>query len=204
MDGKEYLNQIASTVRPEKKSRAGFMSSPIFKVAIGGILAFSIIAIVGAVLTGGKANLKDQCVGLKLQLDNALSVISSYQSDLKSSDLRSSSASLRGVLSNTNRDLTEYITQKYEYKAGKEKTDLVEEAKSHKDEMESDLFNAKINGTLDRIYALKMAYEISLVMTKETTIYNATSDSTLKEILNTSYDSLNTLYSGFNDFSEAK
>lgn len=204
MDNKEYLKQISSDIRPEKKSRMGFMSSPIFKVVCGGVVAFILIAIIGAVLSNGKANLKDQCIGLKLQLDNTLATISDYQSDLKSSNLRSSSASLYGVFSNTNRDLTDYVTQKYEYKSGKEDENLVEEATLHKDALEADLFNAKINGTLDRIYALKMAYEISVIMAQETSVYNATSDDALRGILSTSYDSLNTLYSKFNDFSETK
>lgn len=202
MDNKEYLNQIASKVRPEKKSRLGFMSSPIFKVAIGGVVAFALLAIIGAVLSGSKESLKNQCIGLKLQVDNTYNVASDYQSNLKSSDLRSSSASFRSVLANTSRDLTDYVTEKYSYKAGKEDEDVASEAKLNKDALEADLFEAKINGTLDRIFARKMAYEVSLLMNKETSIYRATTDETLKEIMNTSYGSLETIYNAFNNFTE--
>ena len=200
MDNTEYLKQISQTVRPEKKSR-GWMSSPIFKVVVGGILAFIVIMIIGSVITGGKTSLKEQTISLKLHVENTMNVVSEYQTNLKSSDLRSSSASLSGILSNTNRKLTEYIEGKY---SDKDSKDLEEEATTHKDELENDLFEAKINGILDRIFAHKMALEVYLIIAEETSIYDASKDENLKSILESSYNSLNNLYNNFNDFSETK
>ena len=79
-----------------------------------------------------------------------------------------------------------------------------EEAKLTADELSSELFAAKINGLLDRTFAHKMSLEIYSVMGEEMTIYNSTSDTetALREILSSSYDSLNNLYTQFNDFSE--
>ena len=65
------------------------------------------------------------------------------------------------------------------------------------------MFEAKINGILDRIYAHKMAYEISLITTREAQIMKSINNDTLNEILTTSYNSLETLYDKFNNFSEA-
>ena len=177
------------------------MSSPIFKVVVGGILAFIVIMIIGSVITGGKTSLKKQTISLKLHVENTMNVVSEYQTNLKSSDLRSSSASLSGILSNTNRKLAEYIEGKY---SDKDSKDLEEEATAHKDELENDLFEAKINGILDRIFAHKMALEVSLIITEETSIYDASKDENLKSILESSYNSLNNLYNNFNDFSETK
>ena len=204
MDGTEYLEQISSTVRPDKKPKFNFMSSLIFKLAIGAVIVFIALAIIGGILSGGKADIKEQTISLNLHISNTLSTISEYKSNLKSSDLRSSSASLYSVLSNTNRDLDEYISKKYSVKSGSEGKKLKDEAKLHNDELVNSLFEAKITGTLDRIFAHKMAYEISLITTKETSIYNASGDGTLKTILESSYNSLENLYDRFNDFSEIK
>ena len=67
-----------------------------------------------------------------------------------------------------------------------------------------DLFEAKINGNLDRIYAHKMSYEVSVIMNDETKLYNGSNDDALKAILSTSYTSLENLYNSISNFSEAK
>lgn len=207
MDGQEYLNQISASVRPEKKSSkmgGGFMSSPIFKVLIVGVVALALIIIIGSLLSGGESSL-DKNLSLKLHIDNTMETISTYRGNLKSSNLRSSSVSLSSILSNTSRELGDYIAEKYpSYKEGKEDEDIVEEATLHSDELNNTLFEAKISGTLDRIYAHKMAYEISLITTKEESLLASSRDDDLKNILETSYNSLANLYSNFSDFSETK
>lgn len=205
MDGQEYLNQISTAVRPEKKSgMGGLMGSPIFKVAAVGVIAFIVIIIIGAVLSGGKGGVEKQGTELLLHIDNTSGVISTYQPSLKSSDLRSSSASLYSILSNTSRELTDYLTTKFNYKPKSVDKKWVEAATLHNDELDETLFNAKINGILDRIYAHKMAYEISLITSKESSLYASSRDDALREIINSSYNSLNNLYDKFNDFSETK
>ena len=81
---------------------------------------------------------------------------------------------------------------------------LEEDANLAKDALDSELFEAKINGLLDRIYAHKMAYEVSALMSEESEISSATNDASLKSLLTTSYDSLKNLYDRFNGFSETK
>ena len=204
MDDKEYLKQISASVRPEKKPKTSFMSSTLFKVGMGGIVAFIAIMIISSIISGAKGDVKTQSIALKLHLDDTAAVISVYQKSVKSSGLRSSSASLYSVLSNTSREVGDYLTDKYSYKAGSENKNLKDAAALHKDGLETDLFEAKINGILDRIYTHKMAYEISLIMTEESSIYNASGNETLRGILETSYNSLDKLYEEFNNFSETK
>ena len=67
-----------------------------------------------------------------------------------------------------------------------------------------ELFEAKINGMLDDIFAHKMAYEISLFQAEMVAIDKATSDNNLREILGSPYESLGNLYELLNNFSEAK
>ena len=176
------------------------MSSTIFKLITGTVVAFILIAIVGAVLNSNKTGVKDQAVSLKLSIDSTLSIISEYQSSVKSSNLRSSSTSLYSVLSNTNRDLTSFMTENYKYNAKEDDKKFADDVALEKDGLESALFEAKINGILDQVYANKMAYVIALISAKETSLYNATSDSGLQNLLATSYNSLENLYNQFNDF----
>ena len=204
MDNQEYLKQISSTVRPEKQTKS-FLSSTIFKVILGGLVALLVIIIAGSIITGSKASVKERAIALKLHIENTLSVISNYQPNIKSSNLRSSSASLSGVLSNTNRDLTAFIEEKYSYKGNTaEDKKMKAEAEAHRDELTNDLFEAKINGILDRIFAHKMAFEIALITADEESIYEASGNEDLKSIMLTSYESLNNLYDKFNSFSETK
>ena len=141
---------------------------------------------------------------MKLHLDGTSEVIQEYQQYVKSSILRSNSASLSGVLTNSSKELTDYLVDRYGFKDKDIDKKKVEAATAEKDEFANDLFEAKINGILDRIYAHKMAYEISLLTAEEARLMNTTNNETLKELLNTSYESLNNLYDKFNDFSETK
>ncbi|MDO4611917.1 MAG: hypothetical protein Q4B29_00420 [Candidatus Saccharibacteria bacterium] len=202
MENLDYLNQISGDVRPTKSGKPGFMSSPFFKLGVGGLIALILILILGAILNAGSGGVKEQSFWLELRLSNTLEVVSTYQANVKSSDLRSSSASLYGILSNTERELNEYLAKKYNYTEKSVDKKMVEEATLEKDGLSSELFEAKINGNLDRIYAHKMAYEISLISSKESSIYGSTKDEELKGILETSFNSLNNLYEKFNSFSE--
>jgi len=204
MQGQEYLNQISAENRPLKKNGKGIFHSKIFMASMIGLIILIVIIIIGSILSGSKDREKNLSLALKLHLDNTASVISKYQSQIKSSDLRSSSASFYSVLSNTSNELTDYLTKKYNYKEKDIDKGLVDEATLSKDGLEADLFEAKINGILDRIYAHKMVYEISLFMNEESKLMNMTKDSDYKEILTKSYNSLNNLSGSFSNFSETK
>lgn len=204
MDRQEYLNQISTKNLPSTGGKKpGILSSKFFWVGAIGIGALVLIIIIGSLISGGKASGKDQLFSLILHVDNTSELIEAYQPNVKSSDLRSHSASLYSVLSNTSRELTEFAEEKYNFKEKDIKKDLAEEETTAKDGLEAELFEAKINGILDRIYAHKMAYEISLITTREAQIMKSINNDTLNEILTTSYNSLETLYDKFNNFSEA-
>lgn len=153
---------------------------------------------------GGKKSEKDLAIDLKLHTDNIVAVIDEYQPNVKSSALRSYSASLRGVLSNTSNGVSSYLVERYNFKDKEISKAVQEQAQLTLDELANELFEAKINGILDRIYAHKMAYEISMLTTEEEKLSDATKNESLQGILKESYDSLNNLYSNFNDFSETK
>lgn len=208
MDGQEYLNQISASVRPvkQKKGVGGFLgifSSIYFKLGMLALVILIIVAIIGSVL-GSLPTTEEKAIDLKLRIDNTSDVIAKYQPDIKSSLLRSLSASLKGVLTNTSTQLNNYMVQTYEYSEANIKETAKEAAELNKDSLINEFFEAKINGLLDRVYAHKMTLEVYSIMSDESSIFTATSDETLKSLLSNSYDSLNNLYKELNDFSETK
>ncbi len=170
-------------------------------VGMIGVVGIILMAIIGAVLGGGKSGVKEQTIDLRVRLENTSSVISTYQPSVKSSELRSSSASLGGVISNTNKELSAYTESAYGIKSLSKEQQQSDE--NRRLGLEQELFEAKINGILDRIYAHKMSYEISVIMSMEGKLYDATSNDSLRTILNTSYNSLKNLQEKFSNFSEA-
>ena len=207
MDAQDYLNQIAAepkVVKP-KTGISKWLTNRFVLVGLIGVVGLVVIIVIGAIIGGGSEGVMTRSLRLLLHVDNTATVVTDFQPSVKSSELRSSSASLAGVLSNTSRELTSYLTEKYGEKVTKDiNKNLEEDANLAKDALDSELFEAKINGLLDRIYAHKMAYEVSALMSEESEISSATNDASLKSLLTTSYDSLKNLYDRFNGFSETK
>ena len=206
MDSQDYLDQISKSarpVKPAKKGLSGILSSIWFKLGLGALALLIVMVIFGSIL-GGRTTLEERCTTMKLKMDGVAEVVSEYQPFVKSSLLRSISASLKGVLTNTSSQLNNFMINAYQYEEGKVKQAVREEAELNKEALSNDLFEAKINGLLDRTFAHKMANEIYLIMSDEAGIANDSEEAELKEILTSSYDSLNNLYTQFNDFSETK
>lgn len=205
MDKQDYLNEISNSTKPTATSNTPkIFSSKFFLAGIIGITFFIIIVIAGSAISGSKDSIKDKLFSLILHISYTTDVIKEYQPHVKSSDLRSYSESLNNVLSSDTSSLTTYAEEKYDYKTKSIKESVQEEEQTYKDDLLSDLFNAKITGSLDFIYAQKLATDISLIQSRETQIIKATSDSDLRNTLNTSYESLTVLYNKFNSFSESK
>ena len=206
MESQEYLNQLSAKVRPEKVSKGGlsFLNSIYVKIILGAVVALVLLAILGSLIGGTRVDESTKVLSLNARIANTESVIKTYQTNVKSSDLRSNAASLASVLANTSRDLTTYTSENYKSKGKDAQKAIDAKAATEKEELETELFSAKINGILDRIFAHKMAYEISVIATREEEIINSTGKAELKEILTTSYESLANLYDKFNDFSETK
>ena len=203
MESQDYLNQIST--KPVAKKDAGGISgllkSKIVWLIVGALGLFILFAILGAVLSSNKGDMKSDLVRFQLHLENTSNVISEYQSKVKSSTLRSHSASLSTVLENTHSKITNYLAEKYNMKKNENKK-LAEQMKTEQDALMNELFEAKITGVLDRTYAHKMAYEISLFLTEEAKILKVSKDDVLNDIINESYNSLKILYDNFNNFSE--
>lgn len=206
MDNQTYLDQISASNRPAKKAGgiSNFLSSILGKVIIGGVVAFIAIMILGNILSGNKGSLKDRTIKLSLHLSNVSTVIDTYRPFVKSSDLRSASVTLSTILAATSSAVTNNLNSEEKFDPKKVDKKITEEEENLRVELDTELFEAKINGLLDRTYARKIAYEISIIMSREADIIKSTKDDTLKTELTNSYNNLDTLYDSFDSFSEAK
>lgn len=208
MDSQDYLDQISAGVRPAgpKSGLMKIISSKYFKWGAIALAVLIVIIIFGSIL-GNKPSMKNKLFSFNLHLAGDIEMIDTYQPSVKSSKLRSISASLRGIFSNTYSQLDAYVAQVFAIddkviEKSKELQDLIEEADLYKAELDNDLFAAKINGLLDRTYAHKMALEIYSILSEENGIIKTADDANLKSILDSNQASLENLYNEFNNFSE--
>lgn len=204
MDKQAYLDQLSASVRPTKSAKKSFFSSIIFKVLLAGVIILTLTLILGAVFSNINAREKTRSISLKLHIDNVSNTIKTYQPLLKSSALRSSSASLANILKSTSRDLTAHLETAYSYKKKGADKSLISKETTLSDKLNNELFEAKINGILDRTYSHKMTYEISIFTTHESELIKTTKSPNLKVLLENSHQSLSNLYSQFDNFSETK
>ena len=92
------------------------------------------------------------------------------------------------------------LQKKYNFKMSSVDKDLKEQATLEKDGLEAELSKAWINGMLDSVFATKAQEEISAFMKEASELRDATNDDELREILDSSYSSLKTLYDKFGSF----
>ena len=206
MDSQDYLNQISAEARPAKNN-TGLMKIITSKYFMWGMIALAaliVMMIFGSIMgSNKKPSLEVECYTLNLHLSSDVELIDTYQPNVKSSKLRSLSASLKGIFSNTSSQLTNYMEQAFKIDE-KKLANYAEEAELNKEALNEDLFAAKINGLLDRTYAHKMALEIYTIISDETGIIDTTKDDDLKSILKNSQTSLENLYNEFSNFSETE
>lgn len=205
MDGQEYLNQISASNRPtQQSSLSKILTSKFFLIGVGALVALIFIIIIGSMLSSGKSDEKSECIALYLHINNTSGIISEYQDSVRSSSLRASSSSLNTVLQDTGKKMEEYLVQKYNFKGKDVSKKLSEQLAFDVETLNNELYDAKINGVLDRTYAHKMDYEIQLFEAEANQIYNKTDEEVLKDILGTFGSSLENLYNEFNNFSEGQ
>lgn len=205
MDGQEYLNQISASNQPVEQSKLSkILTSKYFLIGVGAVVALIIVIIIGGMISSGKGDAKKDCISLYLHINNTSELINEYQDSIKSSELRASSSSLNTVLQDTSKKMAEYLTVKYKFKDKDANKKTVEKLTLEKDALNEELFDAKINGILDRVYAHKMAYEMQLFVAESSQIKKEAKDESLQSILDTFDSSLENLYSKFNDFSEGQ
>ena len=133
---------------------------------------------------------------------NLNSVLTTYNRDLKSSQLRAIGTSLSTILTNASNQLATYLT-----KDGKDKDALTLDEKTAASEsaliedLNFSLTNAKLNGILDRYYDNQIGLQVSLLLSQTSELLARTKDSNLVTIISNFHSSLETIHQSIEAYS---
>lgn len=205
MDNFEYLNQISQANRPVKhsfKSSANPKTSLIIKLSVAGVVLFFLLMAIGSMLgsLGHKSN--DLTKQIYLRSTNLNSVLTTYNRDLKSSQLRAIGTSLSAILTNASNQLSVYLTKNSKDKdalALDEKTTAQENTLI--EELNFSLTNAKLNGVLDRYYDNQIGLQVSLLLAQTSKLLARTKDASLISIISNLHSSLETIHQSIEAYS---
>lgn len=205
MDNFEYLNQISQANRPVKhsfKSSTNPKTGLIIKLSVAGVVLFFLLMAIGSMLgsLGHKSN--DLTKQIYLRSTNLNSVLTTYNRDLKSSQLRAIGTSLSAILTNASNQLSVYLT-----KNGKDKNALALDEKTTAqentliEELNFSLTNAKLNGVLDRYYDNQIGLQVSLLLAQTSKLLARTKDASLISIISDLHSSLETIHQSIEAYS---
>lgn len=206
MDNLEYLQHISQSnrpVAPVKKSKISI--ALIGKILLGGIVATALIIGVSVLLTNKSNKSEDLTQQLYLRINNINKTVTDNTRLLKSSQLRSISVSLSGTLTNTATQLSNYAAAHNE--DGKKdplapKTAILEVETTSINTLNTVLSNAKLNGLLDRTYAVQIHLQVSLLLSITSELINRSSDEPdLLQILNQFQSSLSVIEQNLDNYS---
>lgn len=191
----DYLNQIA----PQQKLKLLPGKWVVWGLA-GALFIALLIIIIGAL--NQTPSLSNRATVLYVRLQTLQTISSNEQPFLKDSSLRASNGSLSLLLTNSSRDISDYLSG-----GGKKLTlpaDLITSEKTYLDKLNAKFDDARLNVDLDSTYAREMAYQLNVVQTMMQSIYREKPDKSLESVLTTTYDNLTPLQQTFAGFSGSK
>ena len=201
MDNLEYLNHIAQSNRPVKRT-SGAPISLIIKILLGGLVLFVLILSFGSMLGGKSTKSSDLVKQLYVRTTNLDSTINSYNKSLKSSKLRSIGISLSGILTSASSQLSAYISSTDSSKNALQPNEQItaEEAENI-NALNLSLENAKLNGILDRTYVTQIHLQVSLLLSMVSQLSSRNDNETLNAILESYISNLAVIEQSFQDYS---
>ena len=201
MDNLEYLNHIAQSNRPVKRT-SGAPISLIIKILLGGLVLFVLILRFGSMLGGKSTKSSDLVKQLYVRTTNLDSTINSYNKSLKSSKLRAIGISLSGILTSASSQLSAYISSTDSSKNALQPNEQItaEEAENI-NALNLSLENAKLNGILDRTYVTQIHLQVSLLLSMVSQLSSRNDNETLNAILESYISNLAVIEQSFQDYS---
>lgn len=208
MDGQDYLNQISATTAPSGQSSKfdlmRIVSSKLFRIIGAGIILFILLIIVGNIISSASNKGRLLVEQLELRLTNLSAMLDEESNEyLKDPNLRSYNTQLIGILNDTNRQLTEYLTEAYSFDAKNIPSNITQEETDYIETLKAELEEARLNGLYDRNYANSISTEIALIVALEENILERTNNETLTKILNDSISNLNSILESYENFNNS-
>ena len=210
MDNMAYLQQISgSSSRQANRAKgiSGLFSDKKIIILIGLALLAIIIIIVGSIMGGEKENPELAAVTrLDQRMTNLSKTISTYNKQVKSSELRAIGTTLSGILNNTDRDITALLKSDFKAETDMEKNTVktvqAEEA-AHIADVNEKLKTGRMSGLLDRVYEREITLQVALLISLETETAGETENQTLLSVISSSLESLNNIHTQLKEFSDS-
>ena len=203
MDNKAYLDQIA--VKGKKNSSSGPILSPLMiKLIIVAVVAIIAIIIVSSMISAKKAEgaKVDQMVYTRIvSLTKTSNPMLSFQKKLRSSDLRGNATNLNNSLLTTKRKI-DSVASAIKLKTSDIDPEVSDSNSSAMSTYKAELTRAKLNGHLDRTYAISTAYQISMLISLEKQARSKATNGTYASALDSSISDLEILYENFQKYTE--
>lgn len=203
MDNLEYLKHISASNRPAPKNTASSLfSSPIFKIAIIGIVLFILLAAFGIMMGSLNTKPTELTEQLYLRTNSLQDAVSEYTPSLKSSQLRAIGTSLSTILSSTSTQLNTYLASNSNDQKNYQPNETNQTTESlFAENLNTSLNNAKLNGLLDRTYENFIDLQVSLLLSQTSQLLARTKDATLINILTNFESSLSAIHASFESYS---
>ena len=201
MDNIAYLEQISASNRPAKSSGIGDLMSPKLMLVLGGVAIIAIIIIIVGMLSGSGTSGVDLISKINVRSDNLIETISTYNKQVKSSELRSITSSLSSVLTETSTKTSELLTSVYKQKKVNES--ITKKEATYIEEVNTGLENARLNGLLDRNYVRELTLQTGLLMSMESEALNKIKNDDIKNVLSNSYANLANIYEILSSYSDS-
>lgn len=210
MDNMAYLQQIAG-VDNSMKAKAN-QNSPFSKFLnvwtfVG--LGIFIVLIIGVALLAAalnKVDTKDQDLMQQSYWRSRYIVeetMEQYSENLKNSDIRDKTSSLKSVLNEIMLNSKNLLLDKngFDIESINEDDDpIAVEQKKFNTEFNTELENARLNGILDRIYIREVAMQIAYLRSYQSEIVERTKDDDIRSVAEKAKNNLDNLYDQFQNF----
>lgn len=199
MNDLEYLNSISPTA--ESKPAVPFFNKT-FKIIFGALLGLVVLAVVSlllvTLLSPKPVDPSADLATVYARSSSLEKIVSTYNSKVSSPSLRAAGTTLDTLLVDLSSRTSSTLAEKYKVK----KPGISAGDTSSFQKTTEKLESARLNGRLERAYTSEVSYQISRLLLAEETALSTVSDSTTKDYLKNSYDSLSQLYETFSSYSE--
>ena len=202
MDNKAYLDEIA--VKGKKKNTGPILTPLMIKLIITAVAA--LVTIVTVALFINSKNIEnskiDQQVYARIAslLDSGGPMLS-YQDDLRSAELRGYTTNLVNSLTTAQNKLAS-VASAVNVNPESFHQDVIDKEAAAMSEFSSELESAKLNGRIDRAFAINAAYQITLLISLEEQARGKATNSAYASALDNSLSDLELIYNSFKNYND--
>lgn len=193
----DYLNQIA-TAQPVKK-----VSPLILFGAIGGVIVLAIVAMFMLIQSTAPPSATTQLYELQARINTLDKLTTEQGKHLTQSDLSTINTNVGVMLKSMSAQVTAYMKERGS--TGDKSSATAKSAeKTYADKLSTKLNNAYLTGTLDRLYASEMVYQLSILKSKMQSVKAAAKSKKFNEVYDNNVPSLDKISEKLSSFQNTK